>query len=114
MRCRLRLLSEFTEVDSLPCSGLNLPLVMGMVNDHPPCSIWHEPTYPSVLHPGAGILGRHQPVFRRYPSSHVATSGQVLVQRQSTTGMSYKRFQNPCLRQRWQVPHHLVGYEVKA
>lgn len=39
---------------------------------------------------------------------------EVFVQRQSATGMSYEEIQNPCLRQRWQVPHHLVGYEVKA
>ena len=39
---------------------------------------------------------------------------EVLVQRQSTTGMSYEEIQNPRFRQRRQVPHHLVGYEVKA
>ena len=44
--------------------------------------------------------------------SHIRV--EVLVQRQSATGMSYEEIQNPCLRQCRQVPHHLVGYEVKA
>ena len=108
-------LSEFTEVNPLPCTKVQSAVGNGngeRYTHHARFGMRRHIRRSFILMQVSWVAIWNQSFEDTLQiMSHIRV--EVLVQRQSATGMSYEEIQNPCLRQRRQIPHHLIGYEVK-
>ena len=108
--------AELAKIDALPCAKVEPSVGDGDVDAHTrndALSVsWH------IIGPLKGVsvvrhILRHEPVVNRlHIPSYVRVP--VLTNTQSTTGMLYEEVEQSRLRQLWQMPEYLIGYQMES
>lgn len=108
--------AEFTEIDTLPRAEVQSPVSNGNVDAHARNDAlrmgWHVVrTFENVVI--VRHILRHEPVVNcLHVSPYVRIP--VLTYAQRAAGMLHEEIEQSRFRQLWQIPKHLIGYQMEA